>query len=126
MSIRSLFCLALLLAFPAVAPNAQQATEMYIPIGASPGVSTITSIIGKIAAVDEQNRTITVSDASGTATVAVPDETPVWLDRSKATGTNQRGSAADLKAGLTVEVKYREAARGSSLTAEWIKIEMTK
>lgn len=122
MSIRSLFCLGLLLVLP-VLTHAQQAMEMYIPIGASVGVSNISSIIGKVATVDEQNNTFTVNDASGTLTISVPDKTPVWLDRSKASGTNQIGSTTDLKAELTVEVKYKEAARGPSLTAEWIKIE---
>ena len=97
--------------------------EMYIPIGASVGVSNISSVIGKVAAIDGQNKSFTINDASGTLTIAVPDKTPVWQDRSKAAGPNKIGSATDLKAGLTVEVKYQEAARGPSLTAEWIKIE---
>ena len=125
MSIRSLFCLGLLLVLP-ILTHAQQAMEMYIPIGASVGVSNISSIIGKVATVDELNNTFTVNDASGTLTIAVPDKTPVWLDRSKAAGANQIGSAIDLKAGLTVEVKYQETTRGPSLTAEWIKIEIPR
>ncbi|MFZ2170653.1 MAG: hypothetical protein WAW61_13580 [Methylococcaceae bacterium] len=125
MSIRSFFCLGLLLVLPTLT-HAQQAMEMYIPIGASAGVSNTSSVIGKVAAVDGQNKTFTVNDASGTLTIAVPDKTPVWLDRSKAGGANQISSMADIKAELTVEVKYQEAARGPSLTAEWIKIEMPR
>lgn len=123
MSIRTFFCLGLLLVLPALT-HAQQAMEMYIPIGASVGVSNISSIIGKVATVDQQNKTFTVNNASGTSTIAVPDKTPVWQDRSKAGGTNQIGSVTDLKAELTVEVKYQESTLGPSLTAEWIKIEM--
>lgn len=100
--------------------------EMYIPVGASVGVSNTSSIIGKIAGVDEQNKTFTINDAAGTLTITVPDKTPVWLDHSKSGGTNQIGSAADLKAELTIEVKYQEATRGPSMTAEWIKIEMPR
>jgi len=125
MSIRSLFCSGLLLVLP-ILTHAQQAMELYIPIGASVGVSNTSSIIGKVATVDELNNTFTVNDASGTLTIAVPDKTPVWLDRSKAAGVNQIGSAIDLKAGLTVEVKYQETTRGPSLTAEWIKIEIPR
>jgi hypothetical protein len=125
MSIRSFFCLGLLLVLP-ILTHAQQAMEMYIPIGASVGVSNTSSIIGKVATVDELSNTFTVNDASGTLTIAVPDKTPVWLDRSKAAGANQIGSAIDLKAGLTVEVKYQETTRGPSLTAEWIKIEIPR
>ncbi|MGZ8225198.1 MAG: hypothetical protein ACXWT3_01005 [Methylococcaceae bacterium] len=123
MFIRSFFYLGLLLIQP-VLTNAQQAMEMYIPIGASVGVSNISSIIGKVATVDEQNKTFTVNNASGSFTIAVPDKTPVWLDRSKAGGDNQIGSVTDLKAELTVEVKYQEAVRAPALTAEWIKIEI--
>lgn len=122
MSIRSFFCIGLLLVLSNHA-HSQQAMEMYVPIGASVGVSNISSIIGKVAAVDEQNKTFTVSDASETVNVAVPDNTPVWLDRSKASSANQVGSLTDIKPEATVEVKYKEAARGPSLTAEWIKVE---
>jgi hypothetical protein len=125
MSIRSFIYLGLLLVLPALT-HAQQAMELYIPIGASVGVSNISSVIGKVAEVGEQNKTLTVNDASGTFTITVPDKTPVWLDRSKAGGTNQIGSTTDLKAEVTVEVKYQEATRGPSLTAEWIKIEMPR
>ncbi len=125
MSIRSFFCLGLLLVLP-VLTHAQQAMEMYIPIGASVGVSNISSVIGKVAAVDERNKTFTINDASGILTIAVPDNTPVWLDRSKVGDSNQIGSTADLKAEMTVEVKYREATRSPALTAEWIKIEIPR
>lgn len=123
MSIRSFLCLGLLLALSALA-HAQQAMEMYIPIGESIGVSNTSSIIGKVVMVDQQNKKLMVNSASKTFTFALPDKTPVWQDRSKAGGTNQIGSAADLKAELTVEVKYQESTLGPSLTAEWIKIEM--
>lgn len=118
---RSLF-MGLLLALLSTAPHAQQAMEMFIPIGASPGVSNTSSIIGTIATVSAG--ALTVSDAAGSVTVAIPEETPIWLDRSAATGTNQVGSPADLQAGLTVEVKYREAARAASVTADWIKVQI--
>lgn len=120
------FFLGVFLTLPAPALFAQEATEMYIPMGASPGVSNTSSIIGKIAIVDQQNRSLTVSDSSGTTyTVAIPNEAPIWLDRSKGQGNNQAGSVADLSAGLTVEVKYKEATLGTSVTADWVKVEMT-
>ena len=125
MTIRALVCLGLLLVLPDLA-QAQQAMEMYIPIGASVGVSNVSSVIGKVAAVDQQNKTVTVNDSAGTVTFAVPNKTPIWQDRSKAEGINKIGSMADLKAELTVEVKYQEATRSPSLTAEWIKIELPR
>ncbi len=119
---RSLF-VGLLWALLNTAPQAQQATERYIPIGASPGVSNTSSIIGTIATVSAG--TLTMSDAAGTVSVSIPSETPIWLDRSAATGTTEIGSPADLKAGRRVEVKYREAARAATVTADWIKVQMS-
>lgn len=104
----------------------QEATEIYIPIGASPGVSSIASIIGKVAAVDEPNKTLSVTDSTGTYTIAITDETHIWLDRSKVQQANQTGSVSDLEPGLTVEVKHKEPARSSSVTADWIKVEIPK
>ncbi|MFH0341850.1 MAG: hypothetical protein ACHBNF_06890 [Chromatiales bacterium] len=122
-----LLFLGVLLALPAPALFGQEATEMFIPLGASPGVSNTFSIIGKIAIVDQQNRSLTVSDSSGvTYLVTIPNEVPIWLDRSKGQGKNQVGSLADLQSGRTVEVKYKEApTSGTSVTADWVKVEMT-
>lgn len=126
MSIRTYFYLGLLLVLIPVA-HAQQAMEMYIPIGKSVGVSNITTIIGKVVAIDVQNKTFSLSDASGTTTIAVPDGTPVWMDRSQAAGgPNQLGSMSDLKPELRVEVKYREESRVPLLTAEWVKVEISR
>jgi len=124
-----LFFLGVLLALPASALFAQAAMEMFIPIGDSHGVSNIYSIIGKIATVNQENRSLTVSDSSGvTYLVTIPNEAPVWLDRSKAQGKNEVGSLADLQPGQTVEVKYKgdPATRGTSLTADWVKVEVTR
>ncbi|MGH8645829.1 MAG: hypothetical protein ACREX4_15750 [Gammaproteobacteria bacterium] len=102
----------------------QEATEIYIPIGASPGVSETATIIGKVGTVDQQNRTLSISDSAGTYAVTITDETDIWLDRSKIQKANQTGSLSDLKTGLSAEVKYKEPARSPSLTADWIKVEI--
>jgi hypothetical protein len=60
-----LFFLGVLLALPASALFAQKAMEMFTPIGDSHGVSNIYSIIGVIATVNEENRSLTVSESSG-------------------------------------------------------------
>ncbi|MGH8532784.1 MAG: hypothetical protein ACREV1_08700 [Gammaproteobacteria bacterium] len=122
-----LFFLGVLLALPASALFAQEAMEMFIPIGDSHGVSNIYSNIGKIVTVNEQNRSLTMSDSSGVRyLVTIPNEVPIWLDRSKGQGKNQVGSLADLQPGRKVEVKYNEApAQGTSVTADWVKVDMT-
>ncbi len=102
----------------------QEATEISIPIGASPGVSETASIIGKVATVDQQNRTLSISDSAGTYAITITDDTHIYLDRSKVQKANQPGSLSDLKTGLTVEVKYMEPARSPSVTADWIKVEV--
>lgn len=120
------FFLGVLLALPTPTLFAQAAMEMFIPIGDSHGVSNIFSIIGKIATVSEQHRSLTVSDSSGVRyLVTIPKEVSIWLDRSKGQGKNEVGSLADLEAGRTVEVKYKESPpHGTSVTADWIKVEM--
>jgi hypothetical protein len=104
---------------------AQQEMEMFIPIGKSPGVSNKTSIIGAVVSIDDQHRTLTMTDSAGTYTVTIPDGTMVWLDRSKVKGTNEIGSPADIKPGLTIEVKHKEPKRAASVAAEWIKVQVT-
>jgi hypothetical protein len=120
-----LVAITMSLTFVTLVPYAQKAMEMNIPIGMSPGVSNQTSIIGKIATVDEPHRTLTITDSAGTYTVTITDETEIWLDRSVARGMNRTGSPTDIKPGLTVEVKYKEPERAASVTAEWIKVQAT-
>lgn len=104
--------------------HGQKATEQYIPLGQSPGVSHRLTSIGTIAAVDPQARTITVAAAAGGHTVRITDKTFIWLDRSKLELTNVRGTFDDLKPGRTVEVKYDDVERKRS--ADWVKVEITQ
>src|SRR5438093_2534538 len=84
----------------------QEATEMFIPVGQSPGQSGKVTIIGTIEAVNPGNRTIAIAGASGTASAEITDRTHIWLDRSKLHLPNQKGSFAELTKGLVVEIKY--------------------
>lgn len=97
------------------------ATERYIPIGKSPGLSGKLTYMGKVGSVDARGRS--VSGESWSA--AVTERTRIWLDRSKLRETNTVGSLDDLKAGRLVEVKYlgREAGQRRG-AAEWIKVEI--
>ena len=103
--------------------DAHQATERFIPIGRSPGVSNKLTDIGEIVAVDSRQRTITLRKPTGAGTVSLPDDTKIWLDRSAQKRASQTGAFADLRIGRTVEVKYRDAATRRS--AEWVKIEVS-
>lgn len=103
--------------------HGQKSAEIYIPLGQSPGLSAKVTIIGKIEAVNTRDRTIAIVGPSGRAGAKITEGTKIWLDRSKLRLTNQTGSFADLKQGLSVEVKYKDDERRGEGAAEWIKVE---
>jgi hypothetical protein len=103
----------------------QKATEMFIPIGQSPGLSNKISIIGTIETIDARARTVVVTGPSGSWNATITDRTKIWLDKSKLRLPNQKGTLTDLRKGLLAEVKYEEAgvSRGP---ADWIKVQITE
>jgi hypothetical protein len=106
--------------------HGQQATEIYIPVGQSPGLSGKVTIIGTIETVNPQARTIAGSGPAGAWSTEVTDRTKVWLDKSKLRQTNKTGSFADLRTGQRVEVKWLDSQRRGSGPADWIKVEYTE
>ena len=98
---------------------AQAATEVYIPIGRSPGVSGVSSSIGVVT-------DLAPLRVSGRA-FAIDDRTDVYLDRSGAGEPSSVGSPADLVRGARVEVAFCVPRYGRGLgcraTADWIKID---
>lgn len=102
--------------------HGQKATEQYIPIGQSPGVSHKLTYIGPIQNVDPRGRTITVVEPSGPRTVKITERTRIWLDRTKLKSTNLKGSFGDLQKGRRVEVKYADPAQRQ--IADWVKVEI--
>ena len=100
---------------------AQEATEMYVPIGQSPGVSNTASVVGTVQVLNAAARTLTVTGPSGPQTFAITDKTRIWLDRSAGKQTNRSGSLADLQQGRRVEVKPQPAAKSG---ADWIKVQV--
>jgi hypothetical protein len=99
--------------------HGQKATEQYIPIGQSPGVSQKYSSIGEVAA-----QTVTIADPAGPRTVRITEKTRIWLDRTKLKQTNVPGRFADLQPGRRVEVKYADPERRD--VAEWVKVEISQ
>lgn len=104
--------------------SAHKATEVYIPVGQSPGLSGEYTTLGKINAVDMQNRTISMSDAVESYNIKITDSTQVWLDRSKLKLKNKKGSMKDIKEGMLAEVKYQKNKRGDAV--EWIKVQLSE
>ena len=99
----------------------QQATEMLIPIGQSPGLSGQSTLIGTLESVDLAGRIVTVSGASGSRTVRFTARTFLWVDRSLSRQPNQTGEPSDLQRGRKVEVKF--LGSGDQAVAEWIKVQ---
>ena len=104
--------------------QAQKASEIYIPMGQSPGLSGKYTEVGQIDAANDQDQTITMTNSSGSYTVEITESTKIWLDRSKLQLTNEKGSFTDLQAGRTIEVKHKDNDPGGPV--EWIKVQVTE
>ena len=103
---------------------AEKTTELYIPVGQSPGLSDSLSLIGKIDAVDVENQTLTVTGAAGTFTVLTTEFTRIFLDRSRLHLPNQYGTFSDLKPSGVVEVRFEGDRKHRP--ADWIKLLINK
>ncbi len=93
------------------------ATEVYIPIGMSPGVSGRMTVTGRIMGYDEVDGTMRVDAQGVERTIALGENVPVYVDRSKARKRNSYGSYRDYHVGRMVEIKVLDGA------TEWIKVE---
>ena len=100
--------------------QAQKSTEIYIPIGKSPGLSGKQSVIGTIQEVDVQKHWLILSNAEGRHKFMVSKMTKIWLDRSHENRTNTSGTFTDCKIGVVAEVKGLPKTKEF---AEWIKLE---
>ena len=99
---------------------AQKATEIFIPMGKSPGLSYKYTYMGKIESINKPKRTIKADGRN----VRVTRDTKIWLDRIALKAPNVAGRFADLQSGRQVEIKYANAGRRQ--TAEWIKVKITQ
>jgi hypothetical protein len=117
---------ALLVLGLAVSASAQESTEIYVPIGRSPGVSGVSSEVGRVVALDRATRTLVLRNAAGERTAQLGPTTPIWLDRSGVGLPNRTGSLADCRAGARVEVRLASESPRSTPQALWVKVEATE
>ena len=100
--------------------HAQKTTEIYIPCGKSPGVSGKYSVMGKIEMIRANDSTVSIRQNANVKSIRLTAATEIYLDKSKLKLQNKEGSWADIKPGLTAEVKYIDNKPGAP--AEWIKV----
>ena len=102
--------------------HGQRATERFIPLGQSPGVSGKLTTIGTLVAVDPEKRRIRIAGPAGPADVTLQESTRIWIDRHELGLPTLTGSLQDLREGLTAEVKYADP--DTRQVAEWVKLQM--
>ena len=118
---RRMLMLAVPIALAAELAVAHPATERYIPIGGSPGLSGVETYIGRIRAVDEATHQLTVEPEEGGArqTILVTPASDMWIDRSRYGRPPEDASFEDCRRGRRIEVRLHEGSR----EADWVKIE---
>jgi hypothetical protein len=102
---------------------AQKETELFIPLGQSPGVSGKLSVMGRCGTVTPRDSTVSVmQEPGGMKNCRVSSRSAIYLDRSKLKLTNIKGTLADIKPGSMIEVKYLDNKPGGLI--EWIKVQI--
>ena len=104
---------------------AHRATERYIPIGASPGVSGKVTFLGTVESMDRSAYSVRVSGAERAIVMTYNEKTRFWLDRSKIRRTNLEGSVEDCRSGRRVEIRFVNDDREAAVAA-WVKVEITE
>lgn len=97
---------------------AQQTTEVYIPIGDSPGVSKDKSWIGEIDSVDYGEMRLDVNTSRGMRQIKVDGKTRFYLDRTRYRKKSETGTMQDCRVGRRIEAYVGEDGK-----AYWIKVE---
>ena len=99
--------------------HGHEATEVYIPIGSSPGVSKTSSLLGKISRLDYETGNIELSDTKGPKSVSVASSTLYYLDRSKYGKKSETGNMQDCKVGRYIEINVTDTG-----DVKWVKIQV--
>jgi len=122
MRIRSLGIALVVALFCDASAHGQLATERFIPIGQSPGISGKLSTQGTIVSVEPEQRRFAIESPSGRVSVRLEDSTRIWIDRHDQGQGALAGSFDDLCEGCTAEVKYADPETRE--VAEWVKLRL--
>ena len=95
---------------------AHPATERYIPIGKSPGVSGKKSYVGEIRSISDHENGFSMTVENANLRIEVDQYTKIYLDTGKGR-VNSAGARSDCRVGRLVEVYVHESG-----TAYWVKI----
>ena len=101
--------------------QAQRATEVYIPVGKSPGLSGRYCAMGRVETVNTANGTMNIKQGAEMKTCRITAGTEIYLDNSKRKLPNKKGAFSDIKQGLMVEVKYKNNKPDGLI--EWVKVQ---
>ena len=124
--LKRLALVGLILSTVVICPShGQKSTEIFIPIGKSPGLSGKYSVIGTIASFDETTQVLTIKVEDVEHTVTITEETQIWLDKSEIRQTNEVGSPTDCQEGRLCEMKYVYDGETRKDEAEWLKIRVS-
>ena len=108
----------------------QKATEQFIPIGKSPGVSGKVTVMGNIESLDSTTYSLRIKLSDGspqTVSILRQGKTIIYIDKSNRGETNSTGNWQDLKPGLLVEVKFSDQnLNQNKKLVEWVKVEARK
>lgn len=97
--------------------GAHPATELYIPIGKSPGVSHVQTRIGRIESVAAAQTGMTINSEGGPTYVAFGKTTKIYLQYADPARANALGTYADCRAGLMAEAFVADDG-----TVPWVKV----
>jgi len=95
------------------------ATELYIPIGKSPGISHVKSFIGRIESVGAAQAGFTMMVNDSAKYVAFDVSTKIYLQYETPGKNNALGRYADCQAGRNAEVYLADDGK-----LRWIKVLM--
>lgn len=101
----------------AMAASGHPATELYIPLGKSPGISHVKSYIGRIQSLGAAQNGFTMLVQDSPKYVAFDKTTKIYLQYATPGKANRLGSYTDCQADRTAEAYVAEDG-----TVRWVKV----